>query len=319
VAQRLRAVAAELEGEEGIAHLVLDDLVVPPDPRALEGPLTRIANTLRGRAGALVITSTHVLPQRLSLALQLVPNGTLQVPPFTRNNIAAFLVSRGCSSETLVTQWAGLIDLHTQGHAQLVHARVAAVESASFPSPSSKDLMETPPDVIEAQTEARRLLELLNPAAQELVYRLSLTALLMQRKHVISIAAQEPSIPDPGLALDKLIGPWVEAVAEDLYRISPLVRNAGAEIRGNDWAITAHRSIARGLLALRTLSPWDASAILLHGTAGRDWGVLAHLSMGTLTADADTWSALAESAGWFVLMGTGEGVAAPDTNPFYLF
>ena len=70
---------------------------------------------------------------------------------------------------------------------------------------------------------------------------------------------------------------------------------------------------------LRTLTPYDASAILFHGVAGQDWDVIAHLSIGTFGADADTWSALAEPAGWFVLVGTGEGVSSPDTNPAILF
>ena len=78
-------------------------------------------------------------------------------------------------------------------------------------------------------------------------------------------------------------------------------------------------SIANGLLMLRTLTPYDASAILFHGVAGQDWDVIAHLSIGTFGADADTWSALAEPAGWFVLVGTGEGVSSPDTNPAILF
>ena len=73
-------------------------------------------------------------------------------------------------------------------------------------------------------------------------------------------------------------------------------------------------SIANGLLMLRTLTPYDASAILFHGVAGQDWDVIAHLSIGTFGADADTWSALAEPAGWFVLVGTGEVVSSPDSH-----
>jgi hypothetical protein len=136
---------------------------------------------------------------------------------------------------------------------------------------------------------------------------------------VISIAMRAPAIAEPGLAFDKLIGPWIETLGADMYRVSPLIRNAGTEIRGAEWAREAHSSIANGLLMLRTLTPYDASAILFHGVASQDWDVIAHLAIGTLHSDADTWSALAEPASWFVLVGTGEGVSSPDTNPFLLF
>jgi hypothetical protein len=316
---RLTTIARELDGDEGIAHLVLDDFHIPGDPRSLETPLRSIADLLRNRGGKLVITSATALPQRLGLTLGLGPENNLRVPSFSCDEITAFLVSRGCAPDTLASQLAAFIELHTQGHAQLVHARIAALESAGFPQPSIEDLTETPPDVLEARTEARRLLEQLDTAARELVYRLSLSVLVMQRRQVLSIATRAPAIADPGLAFDKLIGPWVETLGADIYRVSPLIRNAGSEIRGADWAREAHSSIASGLLMLRTLTPYDASAILFHGVAGQDWGVIAQLSMGTFNADADTWSALAEPAGWFVLVGTGEGVASPDADPFSLF
>jgi len=237
---RLTTIADELHRDEGIAQLVLDDFDIPDDPRSLETALRSIASILRNRAGKLVITSATALPQRLDLALELGAENNLQVPSFSRDEIAAFLMSRGCAPDTLATQWAAFIEVHTQGHAQLVHARIAALESTGFPQPSVQDLTETPPEVLEARTEARRLLERLDIAARELAYRLSLSALVMQRKQVLSIATRAPAIAEPGLAFDKLIGPWIETLRADVYRVSPLIRNAGAEIRGAEWAREAH-------------------------------------------------------------------------------
>jgi hypothetical protein len=181
LSHRLTTITGELEGDEGIAHLVLDDFEIPDDPRSLEPHLRSITDILRNRAGKLVITSATALPQRLGLTLSLGPENNLQVPAFSRDEIAAFLMSRGCAPDTLATQWAAFIEVHTQGHAQLVHARIAALESTGFPQPSLQDLTETPSDVLGGRTEARRLLERLDIAARELVYRLSLSALVMQR------------------------------------------------------------------------------------------------------------------------------------------
>ena len=98
------------------------------------------------------------------------------------------------------------------------HARIAAFENTGFPQPSIQDLTETPQDVLGARMEARRLLEQLDTAARELVYRLSLSTLVMQRRQVLSIATQAPAIAEPGLAFDELIGPWVETLDVDIRR-----------------------------------------------------------------------------------------------------
>jgi hypothetical protein len=76
--------------------------------------------------------------------------------------------------------------------------------------------------------------------------------------------------------------------------------------------------IARALFGFRTLSPRDVSAILFHAMAARDWSLLAHLSFGVVRSDNDTWEALAQSADWFVLVGTGDA-QRPETDVFSLF
>ena len=316
--ERLANVAADLESEEGVANVVLDDLELPADSRQLEAPIAAINNTIRSRLGTLIITATAALPQRLALELSLRPGSNYLVPAFTRADIGEFLRERGCPSEILIGQWAALIELHTLGHPQLVHARIATLEALNFASPTTEDVMATPPDVIEARTEARRLVALLDTSARDLVYRLSLTSSLFQRKQVLSIANQDPAIAEPGMAFDKIVGPWMERIGEDIYRVSPLIRNAGSEVQGEAWATRAHSAIAWGILAVRTLTPYDASAILFHGIASRDWAVIAYLCRGVLTADTDTWAALAEAAGWFVFVGIGDGVAAPAADPFSL-
>jgi hypothetical protein len=318
LSQRLSVVVADLESEEGINNVVLDDLSLPADPRLIEGPLTRISHIIEAREGKLLITSNVVLPQRIALALGFQQRNNYQVPAFTQIEIAQFLVQRGCPSGTILNQWAALIELHTLGHPQLVHARIAALENLGFPAPNIEDLAATPSDIVEARTEARRLLALLDVPARELIYRLSLTTSIFQRKQVLSIASQDPAITEPGLAFDKVVGPWMERIGDDLYRISPLIRNAGPEVQGEAWACEAHSAIAWGLLAVRTLTPYDVSSILFHGIASRNWSVIAYLCKGIFNADTDTWAALAEPAGWFVLVGTGEGVATLNADPFSL-
>ena len=316
--QVLDAVVVELEAEDGLADIVLDDIDLPEDPRSLETPLARLNIILGSRGGHLVITSAIALPQRLSLALTLPATGTISLPRFSRDEIAEFLIARGCPAENIAGWWAAFVDLHTSGHAQLVHARVATLEAEGFPTPDMEGLTVTPTDVVEAQAEARRLITMLDAPSRELIYRLSLSTEALPKLQVFAIAGQAPAIAEPGLAFDQLVGPWVEMVAEGVYRVSPLLRGVGLEVQGQAWALAMHSGIARTLLGFRTLSPTDVSAILFHAVAARDWAPVAQLSYGILRSDNETWEALAQSADWFVLVGTGSA-KRPETEPFILF
>jgi len=314
----LDRVVAELAAECGLTHVVLDDIELPPDPRPLETPLTRIKTILGDRGGHLVITSAAVLPQRLALALALPADGMLPIPGFSRDEITEFLIARGCPAPKVAGWWAAFIELHTSGHAQLVHARIATLEAQGFPTPDLESLATTPSDVVEARAEARRLIATLDGPTREFIYRLSLTVQALPLQQVLAIARQPAPIGEPGLVFDGLVGPWVEVVAEGLYRVSPLLREVGKDVQGEDWATGMHCGIARALLGFRTLSPTDVSAILFHGIAGRDWASVARLSFGILRSDNETWDALAASADWFVLVGIGTA-ARPETDRFSLF
>jgi hypothetical protein len=158
----------ELLAEDGLTHIVLDDIELPPDSRPLETPLARIRSILGERGGNLLITSTVRLPQRLLLALNLPASATLAMPAFSRDEIVAFLIARGCP-ESQAPTLAAFVELHTSGHAQLVHARVASLEAEGFPAPDLQSVMVTPSDVIEARSEARRLIATLDSSTRELV------------------------------------------------------------------------------------------------------------------------------------------------------
>jgi hypothetical protein len=110
----------------------------------------------------------------------------------------------------------------------------------------------------------------------------------------------------------------VETVAEGLYRVSPLLRGVGPEVQGEAWATAMQSGIACTLLGFSRLSPTDVSTILFHAVAARDWSAVTHLSFGIVRSDNETWEALAQSADWFVLVGTG-GATRPDTDVFSLF
>jgi len=317
LAEVLERVIAELVAEEGLTRVVLDDIEFPIDSRYIETPLARIKNILCGRDGKLMITSSVSLPQRLSLVLAVPASGTIPIPPFSREEIAQFLISRGCPATEVAHSWAAFVELHTSGHAQLVHARIAAIEAQDFPIPDLQTITETPSDVLEARAEARRLITILDAPTRELIYRLSLTAHALPKRQVLAIASQSPAIAEAGLVFDRLVGPWLEVVSEGLFRVSPLLRGLGPEVQGEAWGTAMHAGIARAILGFRTLSPMDVSTVLFHATAAREWTLVARLSLGLLKSDKETWEALAQSANWFVAVGT-HGAMRPEADVFSL-
>ena len=317
LAETLDRVVAELATEDGLTHIVLDDIELPVDSRSLETPLARIKTILGGRGGQLVITSAVALPQRLSLALALPAGGTMSIPPFSREEITEFLSSRGCPAPKVAGWWAAFVELHTSGHAQLVHARIATLEAQGFPIPDMQSLMVTPSDVVEARAEARRLITTLDAPTRDFIYRLSLNLQVLPRRQVLAIAGQSPPITEPGLVFDRLVGPWLEMVADGFYRVSPLLRALARRFKARLGPRRCTPASPAPYSGFSTLSPTDVSTILFHATAAWEWSAVAQLSLGLLRSDKETWEALAQSADWFVLMGTGSATR-PETDVFSL-
>ncbi len=303
-AQRLLTAAlAFVSAGFAALHVVIDDLDTGEDIRTHEAILAHLAAFQRNRGGLLILIVAQDPPQRLMQALNLGPEHIVRMPRFDRVEIDGFLAARGCTDPELRAAWAGIIELMTQGHPQLVHARVAVLEVAGYPRPSAKDLLATPVDVLDARAEARKLLVSLDPSTRELIYRLSLTAHLLTRGQILAIAEFPPPVDQPGNALDRLIGPWLEAAASDRYRMSPLVQNAGQDVNGDEWVQHAHRGIAWALLRGRTLTPDDVSAILIHALAAKDEAAIVRLALGLFTADSEVWRAIGDAAFWLVHIG----------------
>ena len=266
---QLSVAAVYAEGPLEPLPIVLDDFDASSDPRPFQVALSRLFATQRRRGCGLVITTAHELPPRICQALGINPREAIRILPFGRDEIAGILQSRGCPDDRR-DALAAIVELTTQGHPQLVHARVAALEVDHFPPIRREDLIQTPNEILDVRAEARRLLAELDPPARELIYRLSLVVELLDRERLMEIANSPPAISDPGRAIDRLVGPWLEVVQPDIFRISPLVRSAGEAANGLAWTMNTHRSIAQALLSRRSLTPSDVSEILLHAIAARD-------------------------------------------------
>ena len=102
---------------------------------------------------------------------------------------------------------------------------------AGFPAARTEDLLGSAPDVDRIRFEARRLIAELPDGPRELLYRASLVTGRVTRQHLIAIARMGDAIAEPGDAIDVIAGPWLEAIEDNSFRVSPLARGAAEEAR----------------------------------------------------------------------------------------
>ncbi|MHB8544890.1 MAG: hypothetical protein ACYC9S_12950 [Leptospirales bacterium] len=297
----MREASRDLAQDNASRNLIIDDVDFSCDTRHFDQPLLLLSFLIRERKGRLLVTGYNDAPPRILLNLGLGDEERLWVPAFNETDIDAYLLEQGCRDAALRQSWAKVIWLRTSGHPQLVNARIQSVKATAFRKPDVGDLLETPIDIQNARNEARQIIASdTDPDSRALLYRLSLLIAPFRRDRAIAIASAAPSIPVPGDAFDRLVGPWIERLEGGYYRSSPLVRQTGADANTPDWVTAMHRSIARAMLQFKSLTPHEASTILFHGLMGQDAQSLAHMSLGLINAKEELWPHLAGALDWFV-------------------
>ena len=94
--------------------------------------------------------------------------------------------------------------------------------------------------------------------------------------------------------MDHLVGPWIEAIGNDLFRVSPLASSFGREMLPLDQQQRIHKTIADQILSEGTISASDADTIMWHAIAGKSSKSLVMLAQSVLSADARTLEMLTE-------------------------
>ncbi len=311
VKARLVAASEQLRKDATARTLVVDDLDTLADPRAIAGALAALWNSLEAIGGRLLVTSDRRLPDRLAQAVQLDPTREFEMQPFDAGEIDTFLQENGCPGDR-AKLWSKVLEVSTQGHPQLVNARVRTLAAKNFPKPNHSDLLATTSDLDPIKFEARRLISELPDSARELLLRASLMTGRLSRKRLISIGRLQDTISEPGSAVDIIAGPWLEETEDGEYRVSPLARGVADELRGQDWTKAMHEQLAWTYLLDRTVSPWDISSILMHCYIAGTAGPLVYVTQGMFSASDDTWAAVGEACEFY----TGLGLDASSPLPF---
>jgi tetratricopeptide (TPR) repeat protein len=214
--------------QTGARGLVLDDIPADAD-NSIVSAMGQVARAVADADGLLVITCTKPPHPTLSGRLGLDDDAIIRVPYLTQEDVANMVRAAGGDPQ----KWARTIYAFAgSGHPQLVDARVAGLEQRGW---DEKELLadfvplaDTPNDLEEERRAVRsRLLGELQPNAIALLLRLSLLQGNFDRPMALVTADTPTAVPQAGLIFDFLVGPWIEQLGPERYRLSPLLKDSG--------------------------------------------------------------------------------------------
>jgi hypothetical protein len=271
----------------------------------------RCVQALQRRDRSAIVTAYRRPSQKTLTDLGLDSKAIIEIPYLTEEEANEIVRAAGGDPE-----WWGPIAFAAgaQGHPQLVHAFVMGMAARGWPRSEVRGIVIRgfASDDTEAERDAARrgMVAALSDDARNLLYRLSLVMGRFDRALALKIAEVPPPIQRAGELLDSLIGPWIEVVGKDAFRISPLAANAGQGMLTGEAQQAIHAAIAMQMLAKRRIDATEANGILTHGLLGKDDHSLFRLAYSVLTAEPKATELLREHFFMLPILRTDQPIFA---------
>lgn len=256
------------------------------DDNSARVSFTRCVEALRRRDRTAIVTCYRRPSQRALTELGLPGEAVIEIPYLTEAEAAAIVRVAGGEAE----QWGTIAyAAGAQGHPQLTHAFVMGMAARSWPKAEMRGVIFRgfASDDTDGERDAARrsMVTALSGDARALLYRLSLVIGRFDRELALKVGQTPPPMAKAGEFLDELIGPWVEAVGKNFYRVSPLASNAGQGMLNADEQRAIHQIVAIQKLAHRRIDASDANSILMHALLGKSMHSLFALAYTVLIAE----------------------------------
>ena len=292
--------------------LILEDLDQLENPE-VSLSLARVIEALRRRYRAVIITC-HRRPYASVLTATGLDKGCIVECPYFSEKEAGLLISAYGGNPKV---WGRLAHIAGGfGHPQLTHAFVNGMAAREWPSEEIQHILSqglSSDDIDAARDSARRnLVSALPDGTRNLLYRLSLTFGRFDRSLALTLAEIPPPIHQSGETMDQLIGPWIEEVGKDLFRVSPLVSGSGGMMLPPDKQRLIHDTISLQMLGRGTINASDIDAIFMHAMAGKSVYGLTMIAHMVLSSDSDSLERLAEDVLSFRFIRTDVPIYADD-------
>ena len=307
-----------IQSSSDIEYVVIDGFdVTDGESLDLELALASLFFVADETSCSILITSQRQLPARLLRSSASGGFAIATTPHMTEEEIKEVLVANGAPEGTYSETWATIILLHTSGHAQLVHARVLTLKATGWPKLEGKDVIETPQDVeLEKEEVRKRLFQDLDADKLELLYRLSVMLGLFRREHAIHIGGSPPPVGNAADQFDQLVGPWIEKVGDNTFKVSPLVAGVAKQVWDAEQLAAAHSRIAAALLSIKSLTSYEAQACLFHAFIAQDHAVFTLIAVNLLAAPFDVQEDIASQLSWLIAIRTDNTEPVFPNQPF---
>ena len=281
-------------GEFTSSVMIFDDLN-HLDDAGVTLALARIVSALCRRDRSALFTCYRKPSARSLVEMGLDACTLVEAPYFSEHEVGEMVRRNGGDPET----WGPMAYVvGAQGHPQLVHAFVLGMASRGWPISELRDVVVR--GLSSAETDAERdaarrsLAAALPEETRDLLYRLSLVIGRFDRALVLSIGSHAPAISRAGERLDELVGPWIEPIARDMYRVSPLAGQSGQGTMTSGEQRGIHALVARHMLSRGTIDASQVSMVLGHALLGKAEDCLSALVHSVMKADQETLALLAE-------------------------
>ena len=294
--------------------LVIDDLNFDQRPHIYENALIKLIFLLKFRNGRIVITSHHRLPARVEAALDVRKESSFSVPRLDETEIKNLLIKHACPPGHKLEYWSKVINLRSQRHPTLCHAWVRKAAEDNWKELSIDDIFNAPLNDI--REESRRMIsEQLADETRLLLYRLTIFIGRFKRKQALVLGKSDPSIRFPGEEFDRLIGPWVEPVGNNYFRISPLVRGIENAHFLEEEIKEFHKTVAKSYLD-EVIGYVELDGLLWHGFFGEENKALVGAVMSLNGVDSGTLTSIYQYIDWFMPFNVENGQKLYPKNNF---
>ena len=292
--------------------LILEDLNHFGDTR-VRLSLARVIEALRRRYRKALITCYRQPSLNTLAEVGLNQGCVVDCPYFSEEEARALVLNYGGDPDI----WGRLAYVTgAAGHPQLTHAFVIGIAARGWPVKEIEAVVSrglSSDDTDAARDAARRsLVSALPEETRNLLYRLSIATGRFNRSLALTIGQIPLPVSQTGECMDQLVGPWIEAVGKDLFRVSPLASRSGHEMLPPDEQRRIHETIAVQMFGKGTIEASDFDTIMMHAVAGKIPQILALLGLSVLSADPRTLDVLAEHILFFRFYQTDVPIYSED-------
>lgn len=293
-AARLAMLIGEITAKRP-SGVIIDDLNEVDDPRVRD-QLSRVLASLARRDATAIVTAYRAPAPSVLDALR--PGGVpvTEIPYFELDEVQDLVIRAGGDERFA----APLFRAAARGHPLMTMSLVLQLSHANWSGPALAKLLGSGADgelAAERQAARNRLMSAMPTDVTMLLLRTSLIEGRFDRGMALALGEIAPPIPLAGMALDRLIGAWVEPLARDRLRVSPLIEGAAAEVFGKEERRAIHHRIADRLLRQEILAADDMDMLTRHTLASGDGALATGLASAIITCNEDMLEVVAAFSG----------------------